>query len=317
MHLQASRESPAELVRDERLELACPRLPAEPARHENRLLLEWDAYALQLRDGGGECLLAGIADRARDRERRRLDDDRGPAAAKRQLLERPAGEREPERLANRRADVCERFGRRRRPEHPGIGRHVDDGQPRAGEERDSHYEGEDVGAGVVDEAVRLVQAVRLGPVMARLEGQDMATAAPALLGTGVQQRPGGSPPAEGFVHEQVRDPALRRRPVQPRLDPEADRARDLAVQLGDVHAAVRMLEVRIEHLALRLGVVGDCRPRELLHQPEDTVGVARLRLADDQGIDRYMRRNVGRKPRLGQNRDARRFVILQSIVMTR
>ena len=33
----------------------------------------------------------------------------------------------------------ERLGGRRRLEHVGIRRHVDDGQPRAGEERDAHY----------------------------------------------------------------------------------------------------------------------------------------------------------------------------------
>ena len=34
-----------------------------------------------------------------------------------------------------------------------------------------------------------------------------------------------------------------------------------------------------------------------------------------QGIDRYRRRKVGRKPRLGQNRDAQRFVMRQSVTI--
>ena len=137
----------------------------------------------------------------------------------------------------------------------------------------------------------------------------MAAAPRALLGARVQQRAGRAAPAERLVHEQVGDPALRRRPVEPRLDPEADRAGDLAVQLGDEDAAVRVLEVGEEDVTLRLRVVRDGGPRQVLHQLRARVGVARLGLADGHGIERYRRRNVGRNPRCGQNREERRFVI--------
>ena len=168
---------------------------------------------------------------------------------------------------------------------------------------------------MVDEAVRLVQPVRLRPVVARLEGQHVAAAAPAFLGARVQKRACRAASAKRIVHEQIGDPALRRRPVESRLDPEADRAGNIAVRLGDVDPAVGVLEVREEDLALRLRVLCHGRPRQIRHQLQYAVGVARLSLADGHGIERYIRRKVGRKPRLGQNREARRFVIRQSVVI--
>ena len=138
VHFELAGEPPAELVGNEALELAGTHLPAEPAGDENRLTLQRNADALELGDRRGQRVLARIADGARNRKLGRLDDDGRAPAAGRELLEGTPGEREPQRLAHSRADVRERLGGRRRPEHVRVGRHVDDRQPRPGEERDPH-----------------------------------------------------------------------------------------------------------------------------------------------------------------------------------
>ena len=138
VHLELAGEPPAELVGNEALELAGTHLPAEPARDENRLTLQRDADALQLGDRRSQGVLSGIADGARYRKLRWLDDDGRPPAAGRKLLQGTPGEREPQRLAHCRTDVRELLGRRRRPKHVRVGGHVDDRQPRPGEERDPH-----------------------------------------------------------------------------------------------------------------------------------------------------------------------------------
>jgi hypothetical protein len=145
---------------------------------------------------------------------------------------------------------------------------------------------EEVRAGVVDEAVRLVQVMGLGAVVARLEREDMAAAPTTFVGAGVEECTRRAPAAERLVDEQVGDPTLGRRPVQPWLNPEADGTRELAVHLGDVNPTLRMVEMCDEDVTLGLRVVGDGRPREVLHELEDSVGVAGLGLADDHGIDR-------------------------------
>ena len=122
VHLELAGEAPAELVGNEALELAGTHLPAEPARDENRLTLQRDADALQLGDRRGQGVLSGIADGAGYRKLRRLDDDGRPPAAGRKLLQGTPGEGEPQRLAHCRADVRERLGGRRRPEHVRVRR---------------------------------------------------------------------------------------------------------------------------------------------------------------------------------------------------
>ena len=82
----------------------------------------------------------GSLQRARERQRRRLDDDRRAPAAGDERLERLAREREAERVAHRGAHVGDRLARRGRPQHDRVVGHVDDGQARAEEERDAlHY----------------------------------------------------------------------------------------------------------------------------------------------------------------------------------
>ncbi len=140
----------------------------------------------------------------------------------------------------------------------------------------------------------------------------MAAAPTGLAGAGVEERAGGAATPKGGVDVQVGDPGLRRRPVQPGLDPEADRACDFPVQFGHQDQRVLMLEVSQEDVALRLRVFGDSRSRQILHQRKDGVGVPRFCRPNAHGIDRYSRRKVRRNPRAGQNRYESRFVYRQS-----
>jgi hypothetical protein len=47
-----------------------------------------------------------------------------------------------------------------------------------------------------------------------------------------------------------------------------------------------VLEVREEHVTLWLRIFGDRGPRQILHQLQHGVGVARLSLPDAHGIER-------------------------------
>jgi hypothetical protein len=115
--------------------------PAHQAgRDEQRLALRRYACALELRGRRRERVLARVVQRGREREGRRLDDDRRAAAAGDECLERLACEREAEGIANRRAHVGHLVARRRWAEHDRFVWHVDDYQARAEEQRDAlHY----------------------------------------------------------------------------------------------------------------------------------------------------------------------------------
>ena len=113
----------------EAFELAAMRPPREPGGDEQRLPLGGDACALELDRGRGECRLSRVVQGAGDRQRRRLDHDRRPAAAGDERLERIAREREPERVADRRAHVGDLLARRRRPQHDRIVGSVHDHDP--------------------------------------------------------------------------------------------------------------------------------------------------------------------------------------------
>jgi hypothetical protein len=139
------------------------------------------------------------------------------------------------------------------------------------------------------ESVRLVEPVSFRPLMSGLQDEHVATAPASLVGARVQQSSGRAAPPEPRVDVEIGNPGLRSRPVQPWLDPEADRARDLAVQLGDEDLRVRVLEVGQEDFALRLRVVRDGGSRQTLHQREDSVGVPRLGRSHIHAIDRYRR----------------------------
>ena len=134
-HLAA--EAQREVGRDEALDHAPARPPGEPGRDEQGLALGRDADPLELVRGGGDRRLARVARGAGDRERGRLDEDRRPAAARDERLERLAREREPQRVADGGADVGDRLPRRRgRRDRDGALAAVDDDEPRAVEERE-------------------------------------------------------------------------------------------------------------------------------------------------------------------------------------
>jgi hypothetical protein len=60
-----------------------------------------------------------------------------PPAARHDALERLARERKAQRVAHGGGDVRDGVARRRRAQHHGVVARVDDGDPRAGEERDA------------------------------------------------------------------------------------------------------------------------------------------------------------------------------------
>jgi hypothetical protein len=142
LDLDGAMEAPGEAGGDdaEPLELAALRAAHQAHRHEQRLPLHRDAGAFQLGRRGGERILARVVERSRERQRRRLDDDRRPPAAGHQRLERLAREREAERVAHRRAHVRNPLAGRRRSQHDRVVGHVDHGQARAEQQRDAlHY----------------------------------------------------------------------------------------------------------------------------------------------------------------------------------
>ncbi len=104
-----------ELGSDEGLERTLRRSAGETRCDEKRLIPRRDAVPLELRDDGGDRQLARIVRRARNRQRRRLDDDRRASAAPRERLEPIARKREAQRVAHRGADVGNGSPGRRRP----------------------------------------------------------------------------------------------------------------------------------------------------------------------------------------------------------
>ena len=170
-----------------------------------------------------------------------------------------------------------------------------------------------VGAAVVHEAVRLVQLVRFRALVPRLEHQAVAAVPARLVGAGIEQRPRVAAPPRLRRDEEVGDPRLDGRPVQPLPQPEADDADNAAAVLGDEDAGIAVGEMLLEHGVLVGAVLRSRWPPESLQQLEHGVGVADVRRANAHGIDRYSRRNAGRKPRRGQKREARRLVTRQSV----
>ena len=135
-------DSPVEAARERRGDEVLQVALAGPARQaggdEDRLVGDGDAAALELVDRRRDRLAPRVALGGRERERRRLDDDRRAAAAPCERLERLAGEREPQRLAHGGADVHDPGVGRGRAEHDRVVRRGDDDEPRAREERDAH-----------------------------------------------------------------------------------------------------------------------------------------------------------------------------------
>jgi hypothetical protein len=132
----ASREPARELVRDEAVHLPRRDPPGEAAGDEERLAVERDPGFLELRrrrlDGPPPRVELG----SRDRQRRRLDDDRRLPAGPREALQRRAAERVAQRLPDRRSDVRDRVPRRRRKEHDGVVRRGEDLDARSRQQRD-------------------------------------------------------------------------------------------------------------------------------------------------------------------------------------
>src|SRR5205807_355805 len=102
-------EPARELPRDEGGELSLARSPRKPARYEDGLIAARDPQALELVDRGRDRRLAWVPERARDRQRRRLDDDRGAPRAGDELREGRAGKGEAKRVANARGNVSHRL----------------------------------------------------------------------------------------------------------------------------------------------------------------------------------------------------------------
>ena len=124
MHLDPAPERASRGRREQRFELAAPGAAAQPAGDEDRLALRRHSQPLELADRRLERRLARIDRGARERQLRRLDHERGGAAARRERLERRAGEREAKRVADRRADVGDRFLGRARAQHERVVRRV-------------------------------------------------------------------------------------------------------------------------------------------------------------------------------------------------
>jgi hypothetical protein len=97
------------LGRYELFELAVTGPAVEAAGDQDRLALRPHTQPLELVDRRRERVLARIVWRAGERQLRRLDDERHAGARLRQRFERRARERKAKRIADGRADVCDRF----------------------------------------------------------------------------------------------------------------------------------------------------------------------------------------------------------------
>ena len=120
VHLDMAVEAPRELRRDERLQLLATRAPGQASGDEQRLVAGRDTEPLELVDSRGDGGLPRILFGSRQRQLRRFDHDRDACAPRHERLERLAGEREAQRIANRRADVRDRVAGWRRPEHERV-----------------------------------------------------------------------------------------------------------------------------------------------------------------------------------------------------
>ena len=128
-------EAARELRRDEELEVAVSRATAQSAGHEQRLAVERRSGPVELGHRRRDRGAPGIAGGARDRERRRLDDDRRPGATRHERLERLPGERKAQRVANGGRDIGDPLDGRRRRQHDRALIGLDESEPRAVRER--------------------------------------------------------------------------------------------------------------------------------------------------------------------------------------
>ena len=128
-------EAARELRRDEELELPVARAAAESAGDEQRLAVERRSGAVELGHRRRDRGAARIAEGARDRQRRRLDDDRRPRATRHERLERLA--LRAESAARREPRLRRRRSARRAAAAPARPRFIgfDDGEPRAVRQR--------------------------------------------------------------------------------------------------------------------------------------------------------------------------------------
>jgi hypothetical protein len=125
VHLDAAAETSCEVGRDELLEPLAVQARREPGGHEQGLALGRDAARNKRLDRRFERRAPRIAEHARERERGRLDHHRRSPTPGRRLFERRPGQREPQRVSDRRADVVDCGGRRRRAQDDGVLRCVE------------------------------------------------------------------------------------------------------------------------------------------------------------------------------------------------
>ena len=133
MDLDGAREPPCEVGEDDVLELPVSRPARQAGRDEQSLPLERNADPLELGDRRRQRDLPRVASRARDRERRWLDDDRYAAPSRDEVLDARARERKTQGLVDRRAHVGERLSRRGRTKDHGVVGDRNDLKSRAGE----------------------------------------------------------------------------------------------------------------------------------------------------------------------------------------
>jgi hypothetical protein len=133
---EMSVEAAGELRRHEETQLFLRRPPRKARRNEERLVPGGDAEPLELVDDSRDGVLSRVVRGTGDGQSGRLDDDRRAPAAPDEGLEALALEREAQRVANSRGDVCDGLPRRWRAQDDGIVRGRREDEPRAGEERD-------------------------------------------------------------------------------------------------------------------------------------------------------------------------------------
>ena len=125
--------------RKEPLELLSPDPSREPSCDEERDVLVSDAVALELVENRRERERPRIDLRSRQRECRRLDDDRDVHASARERGERRTGERERECVSHGGGHVDHARGRGRWAQDHVVGADRDGDDPRAREERDASH----------------------------------------------------------------------------------------------------------------------------------------------------------------------------------
>jgi hypothetical protein len=132
-------EAPGERRRDdpELLEVALAEPSRKSSRNEQGLVLDRDAGSPELIDDGADRRSPRVVLRGRDRQRRRLDHDRGAPPRPCEGLERLAGEGKAERVSDGRADVPDCLAGRPRPQDDCVVRRVHDRQPRPREHGDA------------------------------------------------------------------------------------------------------------------------------------------------------------------------------------